>query len=197
MTLPLYGMDEVGRGALAGPLVAAAVSLSLLTASSIEAAALVDSKLLADAERVCLDRWIRRNALAVAVLCIGPEAINTLGIGWANRVIYARLMAGVGPGRFIVDGNLHLRALAPVGSVIVCRCGGDRSNRQVAAASIIAKVFRDRLLRTMHEAYPAYGWVRNVGYATAEHRRAIMRFGPCAEHRTLYLRRIMAEDREE
>jgi ribonuclease HII len=196
MCLATAGMDEVGRGALAGPLVAAAVVLAPNLERSVDAMALVDSKLLSHAEREELDRWIRTHADLVLIELVGVAAINQLGMGWANRIVYARLMARGGAGRYVVDGNLRLHRLAPAGSVVICRCKGEQHNRMVAAASIVAKVYRDRLMQSLHRAYPAYGWDRNAGYATPEHRRAIQQVGICAEHRTLYVRRSRAATSE-
>src|SRR5579875_1474312 len=158
MCLATAGMDEVGRGALAGPLVAAAVALAPNLERSADAMALVDSKLLSPAAREDLDYWIRTHADLVLVEVIGVDAINRLGMGWANRIVYARLMARGGAGRYVVDGNLRLYRLAPVGSLVVCRCKGEHHSRMVAAASIVAKVFRDRLMLNLHRAYPAYEW---------------------------------------
>jgi ribonuclease HII len=187
------GMDEVGRGALAGPLVAAAVVLPRETRLP-EGLALQDSKVLTAEQRVTLDAWIRLHAELVDLECIGVEAINRLGIGWANRAIYGRLMARLGARRYLVDGNLRLHALGPRGARVICRCDGDALEPAIAAASIVAKVYRDRLMGNLHDAYPCYGWARNVGYGTPDHRRAIRAAGPCPLHRTLYLRRLLGED---
>jgi ribonuclease HII len=187
-------MDEVGRGALAGPLVAAAVALPdrpILPDDLL----LTDSKLLTPERRVALDAWIRAHAALVLIEEIDVGSINLLGIGWANRAIYGRLMARIGSRhRFLVDGNLRLHGLGPPGARIVCRCGGDAQEPAIAAASIVAKVYRDRLMGTLHEAYPGYGWAHNAGYATAEHQRALRSDGPCGQHRTLFLRRLLGKD---
>jgi ribonuclease HII len=184
------GMDEVGRGALAGPLVAAAVVL--LRESRLPAGlTLTDSKLLTPGERELLDDWIRQHAELIALETIGVAAINQLGIGWANRSVFGRLMAQLGTRRYLVDGNLRLHGLAPRGARIVCRCDGDRLEPAIAAASIVAKVHRDRLMQSLHRAYPGYGWAHNAGYGTSEHRAAIRALGPCKHHRTLFLRRVM------
>jgi ribonuclease HII len=189
------GMDEVGRGALAGPLVAAAVVLphqSRLPADMT----LTDSKQLTAAERERLDGWIRRHADMIAVQTIGVAAINQLGIGWANRSVFGRLMAHLGTRRYLVDGNLRLHGLAPRGARIVCRCDGDQLEPAIAAASIIAKVHRDRLMQSLDRAYPGYGWAHNAGYGTSEHRAAVRALGPCEHHRTLFLRRVMDKGKD-
>lgn len=190
------GLDEVGRGALAGPLVAAAVALPG-SPSLPDGLALADSKVLSRELRDSLDAWIRSHAALVLIEEIGVEAINLQGIGWANRAIFARLMARVDAGptrRYLVDGNLRLHGLAPPGACVVCRCDGDARDPRIAAASIVAKVYRDRLMETLGSAYPCYGWARNAGYATAEHQQALRDRGPCHLHRTLFLRRLLVKD---
>jgi ribonuclease HII len=184
------GMDEVGRGALAGPLVAAAVALpeQARPPAGLE---LRDSKQIVPEQRALIDRWIREHAELVLIEVIEVEPINRLGIGWANRMVFARLMRRIGPCRYLVDGNLRLHGLGPPGARVVCRCGGDAHEPTIAAASIVAKVYRDRLMEDLDPAYPGYGWRRNAGYATPHHQRAIQADGPCRHHRTLFLRRLL------
>ena len=191
---PPVGMDEVGRGAMAGPLVAAAVVLpsTLATPSGL---LIGDSKGLAAEHRVSLDAWIRAHAAMVVIEEIGVEAINRLGIGWANRAIYGRLMRRLGVRRYLVDGNLRLHGLGPPGTQVVCRCGGDAAEPCIAAASIVAKVYRDRRMADLHRSHTCYNWARNAGYATGEHQRAIRAVGPCPHHRTLFLRRLLSEEK--
>jgi ribonuclease HII len=186
-------MDEVGRGALAGPLVAAAVVLQEHALLPI-GLRLTDSKLLTPDQRCVLDQWIREHAERLAVEVIGVDAINRAGIGWANRVVFARLMARLGSQRYLVDGNLRLHGLGPRGSQIVCICDGDMLEPAIAAASIVAKVYRDRLMGSLGDAYPCYGWAHNAGYATAEHRDAVLANGPCIHHRMLFLRHVLGKD---
>ena len=191
-TMRTIGMDEVGRGAMAGPLVAAAVALPVELALP-PGLAIADSKRLNPEQRAAIAAWIHAHADVVFIERIDVAAINRLGMGWANRAIFGRLMLRLGACRYRVDGNLRLHGLAPLGSTIMCRCDGDVRDQAIAAASIVAKVHRDSLMRELDLTYPAYGWDRNAGYATPEHRRAILAHGPCPEHRTLYLRRLTAE----
>src|SRR6185437_9122211 len=184
------GLDEVGRGALAGPLVAAAVALPAVTLPP-PGVLLRDSKQLTPQQRDHADAWIRDHASLVLIEVIKVDAINGLGIGWANRMIFARLMARLGPRRYLVDGNLRLHGLGPPGACVVCRCQGDAHEPAIAAASIVAKVYRDRLMQCLDPAYPQYGWRGNAGYATPVHQRALRRDGPCRHHRTLFLRRVL------
>ena len=187
------GMDEVGRGALAGPLIAAAVALPAHTLPP-EDLALRDSKVLTAEQREEIAGWIHTHAALIAIESIGVDAINRLGIGWANRAIYSRLMARLGARRYLVDGNLRLHGLGPQGTCVVCRCAGDAHEPAIAAASIVAKVYRDRLMGSLHQAYPCYGWQQNAGYATPHHTRALRVAGPCPLHRTLFLRRLLQKD---
>lgn len=184
------GLDEVGRGALAGPLVAAAVALPTVTPPP-PGVLLRDSKQLTSQQRDHADAWIRDRASLVLIEVIKVEAINGLGIGWANRMIFARLMARLGPRRYLIDGNLRLHGLGPPGACVVCRCQGDAHEPAIAAASIVAKVYRDCLMQCLDPAYPQYGWGRNAGYATPVHQMALRRDGPCRHHRTLFLRRLL------
>ncbi len=185
-------MDEVGRGALAGPLVAAAVAWpdDLEPPAGIH---LADSKSLAREQRQTAAAWIREQSICLAIESVGVPAINTLGMGWANRAIFGRLMSRMRAQRYLVDGNLHLHGLAPEGSVVICICDGDVHEPAVAAASIVAKVYRDSLMESLHDDYPCYGWSHNAGYATAEHRGALLSAGACPHHRTLFLRHLIDE----
>jgi ribonuclease HII len=186
-------MDEVGRGALAGPLVAAAVALDPLVIPP-PGLRLTDSKLLTQEQRRSVAAWIQAQARTVVIETIDVEAINLLGIGWANRAVFGLLMARLGPNRYLVDGNLNLHGLGGAGSQIVCLCDGDATEPAIAAASIVAKVHRDDIMSTLHHTYPRYGWQRNAGYGTREHQRALQDFGPCCLHRTLFLRRLLERD---
>ena len=94
---------------------------------------LVDSKLLTAQQREIAEAWIRVHATAVEVEAIGVEPINRLGIGWANRMIFGRLMTRLGRGRYIVDGNLHLHGLGPMGTQVLCVCDGDVHVPAIAA----------------------------------------------------------------
>ncbi|MGH2386647.1 MAG: ribonuclease HII [Chloroflexota bacterium] len=188
--MPPVGMDEVGRGALAGPLVAAAVALPT-SLHPPQGLALRDSKQLSPDQRAAANVWIREYAELVLIEVIAVESINRLGIGWANRIVFGRLMQRIGPRRYLVDGNLRLHGLGPSGARVICRCGGDAHEPAIAAASIVAKVYRDRLMQDLDPTYPAYGWRQNAGYATPHHQRAIEADGPCPHHRTLFLRRLL------
>ncbi|MCC7258056.1 MAG: ribonuclease HII [Gammaproteobacteria bacterium] len=174
------GVDEAGRGPLAGAVVAAVVVLA--PGQVIEGVR--DSKLLTARARETAAARIREQALAWALGRAEAAEIDALNILNATFLAMQRAVAalGVAPALLQVDGN---RAPAfpgfvgPVQAVI----GGDRSCPAISAASILAKVARDAEMLRLHEAYPGYGFARHKGYPTADHRAALARFGPCAAHR--------------
>lgn len=174
------GVDEVGRGPLAGPVVAAAVAL----ASDWQDPGVADSKALSAAKRVELDSAIRTSARAWAVGVCEPEEIDRLNIHQASLLAMRRAVEGlqVSPHFILIDGRFTLDLDIPQKAVV----GGDASLRCVSAASIVAKVWRDQIMERCHESYPAYNFASNKGYATAEHRRALARYGPCPLHRRSY-----------
>ena len=173
------GLDEVGRGALAGPLVAAAVVLP----DGFSHPLLRDSKLLSEAQRESIEPLIRREAVALGVSSVGADLIDQRGLSWANRVVFERLIAMVGAREYLVDGNLVLASARHWRSIV----GGDRLVPAISAASIVAKVYRDRLMRDLHPEFPDYGWDRNKGYGTEHHLRAISRVGVCPHPRLSFI----------
>ena len=183
--LLVAGVDEAGRGPLAGPVVAAAVILD--PARPVEG--LRDSKALTGAARDRLAVEIRASAIAWAVASADVLEIDTINILQASllamerAVLRLRLIPHVVrvDGRFIpaFRGNGRLYRAEPV-------IDGDNLLPEISAASILAKVCRDRLMRRLHRRYPQYGFDENKGYGTAAHLRALAAFGPCAIHRTTF-----------
>jgi ribonuclease HII len=175
----LTGCDEVGRGPLAGPVVAAAVWFDPSRVPRDLLAGLDDSKKLTARERVGLAALLHRHArLAVAAVSVG--GIDRLNIRQATlaamRHAVLRLDAD---GPVLVDGRDTPPGLANAQA----RIGGDAEIPQIAAASIVAKVLRDRLMARLAQRHPGYGWERNAGYGTAEHLAALTRLGPTRHHR--------------
>jgi ribonuclease HII len=172
------GVDEVGMGPLAGPVVAAAVVLPPGTAL----AGVADSKVLSGAVRERLAVEIQRRALAVGIACVEPEEIDRLNIYRAGLCAMARAIAALAPlvpGFVLVDGreipDLAIPQSAyPKGDAFVC---------SIAAASIVAKVHRDALMRDLDARHPGYGFGRHMGYATRAHLAAIRERGPSPVHR--------------
>lgn len=173
----IAGLDEVGRGALAGPLMAAAV---ILDPDRIPEG-IDDSKKLLPAQRQRLAEEIRRSARALSVAVVEPQQVDQLNVGRATRLAMRRAVQqlGVSPDYLLIDA-LHLPDLVIPQQGII---HGDALSVSIAAASIIAKVARDEIMQQYDQTYPGYGFARNVGYGTLEHRQALARLGPSAIHR--------------
>ena len=171
------GVDEVGRGPLAGAVFAAAVILNPL--SSIEG--LRDSKILTVKKRAALDLEIRSKAVAFCVAEASVEEIARLNILWASMLAMKRAVAGLSlqPDSALVDGNRVPSLSCPAQYVI----GGDDKITAIAAASIIAKVARDRAMEALDDQYPEYGFARHKGYPTRHHLAVLRRLGPTPIHR--------------
>ena len=171
------GIDEAGRGPLAGPVVAAAVILD--PARPIPG--LNDSKKLSPATRERLFDEIRAKALCCAIAEASVEEIDALNILQATMLAMRRAVEGLRlkPGKVLVDGN-RLPVLKVAAEAIV---QGDAKVKAISAASILAKVYRDRLCLTLHEQHPQYGFDGHKGYSTPEHLAALRAHGACAHHR--------------
>jgi ribonuclease HII len=174
----IAGVDEAGRGPLAGPVVAAAVILPPKYAIK----KLNDSKLLSAKQRERLFGAIKAQALAVGIGIAGHLEIDRLNIGRANRLAMERAVSqlSVKPDFLLLDGGRTKIASAVPQQGMT---GADRKSAAVAAASIIAKVTRDRLMQKYHYLYRLYRFDRHKGYGTAEHCRLLRAHGPCPIHR--------------
>lgn len=172
------GVDEAGRGCLAGPVVAAAVTL----APDARLPGLADSKLLSRTARESLAEAIRASASVVGVGLCSPQEIDRLNILHAAMEAMRRAVCNLAsaPDYLLIDGNRCFPDPPCPAETLV---QGDRRCRSIAAASIIAKVERDRAMRRLHEAYPVYGWKTNAGYPTRQHYAALARHGPSPHHR--------------
>lgn len=172
----IAGVDEVGRGPLAGPVMAAAVMLLQPVAG------LADSKTLSAKKREGLAEILKRpgNAL-IGLGAASVREIDRLNILEATMLAMQRAVSRLPtiPDLALIDGNRT--------PALVCRAravvGGDKSVPAIAAASIVAKVTRDRLMKQLDQRYPGYGWSKNAGYPTAEHRAALQQLGACRHHR--------------
>lgn len=172
------GCDEVGRGCLCGPVVAAAV----IWDSRKEAPLIQDSKTLNFKTRNQLDHYIREQALDYAIAELPPKFIDQHNI--LNASIHAMHLAldqlKIRPELILVDGN----RFKPYQFIPHhCIVKGDSKVLSIAAASILAKNYRDRLMIQLHEEFPEYGWNKNFGYATKQHREALVKYGPTPHHR--------------
>lgn len=180
---PVAGVDEVGRGACAGPLVVAACVLGPNRMGSL--AALDDSKKLTARAREDLYPLIRRYALAYHVVFIDSVEVDRRGVHAANIEGMRRAVAGLSarPGYVLSDGFRVPGLAAPSLPVI----GGDAAAACIAAASVLAKVSRDRLMVAMDAEHPGYGFAEHKGYSTAAHGHALAELGPCSQHRQSFI----------
>lgn len=177
MTVPVAGVDEVGRGPLAGPVVAAAVILRAPVP-----AGLADSKALCAARREELAALLRASAAVVALGAASVAEIDRLNILHATLLAMRRavLRLAVRPGLVLVDGNALPPGLPCPARAVV---GGDRTEPAIAAASILAKVARDRCMRRLGLRHAGYGWDSNAGYGTPAHLAGLARLGTTRHHR--------------
>ena len=172
------GVDEVGMGPLAGPVVGGAVVLPI----GIRIPGLDDSKLLNAEQRERLDRAIRRRALAVSVCAVDHAQVDSLGLLRARHLATAGAVAGLRvPAEYLLVDAWDVPG-ALIAQMAVVR--GDRICASIMAASIVAKVARDRAMVEYDKLYPGYGFAGHKGYATPAHRAAIRRLGPSPIHRT-------------
>jgi len=171
------GVDEAGRGPLAGPVVAAAVILDDLQPIS----GLADSKVLTARKRDLLFDQIRARALCCSIASASAEEIDRINILQATMLAMKRAVEGLRlvPQRVVVDGNRVPVLKMPVAAIVK----GDAKVQAISAASILAKVQRDRWCEDLHARHPDYGFDKHKGYPTPEHLAALQRMGPCSEHR--------------
>ncbi|HUT54071.1 MAG TPA: ribonuclease HII [bacterium] len=178
------GVDEAGRGPLAGPVVAAAVVLPESIGAGSPLRKVRDSKMLDAGRREALYEAVAAGAVDCAWAMCDAREIDEMNILAASLEAMRRAVAALepAPDLILVDGNQPVPCRIP--SVTVVK--GDRLCLSIAAASILAKVIRDRIMRELHKQFPAYGFDLHKGYATAEHKKAILRNGPCPVHRRTF-----------
>jgi ribonuclease HII len=176
----LAGVDEVGRGPLAGPVVAAAVILP----QQSNLPGLTDSKLLTQARREFFDQQVRQQAVVFSLSEVGVREIETLGIGQASLKAMALAVQALSPAPefVLVDGPWRLPITLAHQPVVK----GDQRCLAIAAASVLAKVYRDQQMRSYNQLYPQYNFASHKGYATREHLESIRRWGPCPLHRRTF-----------
>jgi ribonuclease HII len=179
------GIDEAGRGPLAGPVVAAAVILR--PRRPIEGVA--DSKTLSARQRSALSLQIRAEALCFGIGWADTQEVDALNILQATFLAMRRalLQMTLIPDHVLIDGN-RLPNLQGLGKVLTARAivGGDATEPAISAASILAKTARDNYMNQMDTIYPEYSFASHKGYATADHQRLLARYGPCPLHRRTF-----------
>lgn len=173
----IAGVDEVGRGPLAGPVVAAAVVFP----RGVFIGGVTDSKQLTPKQRETLFPLIREKALGIGLGFLGPREIDQLNILQASLKAMEKAVFNLKKklDLVLVDGNQPLN----LPFVQECLIQGDRFSHSIGAASIVAKVVRDKLMESWHYRFPNYNFIRNKGYGTQEHLAALKKFGPCPLHR--------------
>ncbi len=178
----IAGIDEAGRGALAGPVVAAAVILPLNETIETLLYGVNDSKQLTAKKREALFDIICQHALAYGIGQQPAAVIDEIGILSANKLAMQAAVSQLSPTPqfLLIDGRIRLPQLNIPQQAIV---RGDSASLSIAAASILAKVTRDRLMMQLDGQYPRYGFARHKGYGTEFHRAAIAQYGPCPQHR--------------
>lgn len=180
------GCDEAGRGCLAGPVFAAAVILPPDFHNDL----LNDSKQLTERQRYSLREVIEREAVAWAVAECSPEEIDKLNILRCSILAMQRAVEklSVKPEHLIIDGNRWYTYPIPADTVVK----GDATYMNIAAASILAKTYRDDRMKALAKEFPQYGWDKNVGYPSKAHRDAIRQYGPTPHHRMTF--RLLPEE---
>lgn len=187
----IAGIDEAGRGPLAGPVVAAAVILP----KNKPILYVNDSKKLSEKKREELYDVIRRDAVSVGIGTAEEEKIDEINILQATflAMTEAALALEMTPSLILVDGNHKIPSpeLSLIRQVTIVK--GDAKSASIAAASIIAKVTRDRIMREYDRLYPEYGFAENKGYGSEKHVEALKKYGPCPIHRKSFIERILNE----
>lgn len=183
----ICGVDEAGRGPLAGPVFAAAVILP----EGLEIEGVKDSKKLTEKKREVLFDIIKEKALAYCVASASVEEIERLNILRADMLAMKRAVEGlqVEADFAIIDGNKTPELTIPCEAIVK----GDAKSESIAAASILAKVSRDRLMLELAKKYPEYGFEKHKGYGTKAHSEAILKYGPCEIHRPSFLKKLLGE----
>ncbi len=185
----IAGVDEVGRGPFAGPVVCAAVIMPLDAENLIDG--VDDSKKIKEERREQLAALIRERAVAYKICEESPETIDEINILEATKRCMKRAVEGlsVQPDIVFVDGNFRIDIELPQQNIV----RGDALSYSIGAASLLAKVYRDSLMREYDKQYPQYGFARHKGYGTAVHIRALKEFGPCPIHRKTFIKKILEE----
>ncbi len=178
------GTDEVGRGPLAGPVVASCVSLP----DDCDPTPFLDSKAIPEERRQYLAKILKDNGACIGIGVVSHRRIDTINILQASllamklAVFNHAALSGKNVDFLLVDGNFEI----PINIQQLALKKGENKSGSIAAASIIAKVYRDRIMESLHHRFPQYGFISNKGYPTKSHRQAIASFGPCPVHRLTF-----------
>lgn len=186
----ILGVDEAGRGAFAGPLVVASICADPEVFKDTKLK-IRDSKTLSEKQRELVYESVCNKKLLFHTVCITVEDINAQGIGWANTEGIKKVIPYSCPHKVIVDGYFPQEKIALQGIDIQCVVDADATIFPVILAGIIAKVTRDRIMKTLHADFAHYGWEHNKGYGTKMHLEAIRTYGICPHHRKQFIHGIL------
>jgi ribonuclease HII len=183
----IAGIDEVGRGPLAGPVVACAIVIP----DGIKCKLIKDSKLLSPEARLKAYAYLKKHAISFGIGIIDEHEIDRINIRNATMRAMEQALSLLNHKVDIVliDGNMEINTDLPQKTIV----DGDRLHLSIASASIIAKVYRDSIMERYAEIYPVYGFDKHKGYGTKEHRNALEKYGPCPIHRKTFLRKFFNE----
>ncbi len=192
----ICGIDEAGRGALAGPLVAAAVILpkTIKTVSRRVGFRTRDGKLLTEKQRRRVYAALKRMRAMIAVEVISALQINHRGIAWANREIMRKLIKRMSADIYIADGNLKIGRIAGKSTAIRSVVDADATVGEVICAGIVAKVERDRIMQQLDREFPHFLWKENAGYGTLAHIAALRSHKLSRYHRNIYVTTALAHN---
>ena len=174
----ICGVDEAGRGPLAGPVVAAAV----VYPEGFSDSRIKDSKMMTAKKREALFDEIKATCTTWSIVSVGARRIEKINILEATRLAMRLAVERIYADLVLIDGNQGFPSKIPQQTVVQ----GDKKHVEISAASILAKVWRDRLMKTLGEKYPGYGLESHSGYPTPSHKAAIIALGPCREHRRTF-----------
>jgi ribonuclease HII len=174
----IIGVDEAGRGPLAGPVVAAAITLP----KDFSDSRIKDSKVISAKIRDKLFAELTSKGYPYRIVAVGPRRIDAINIRRATHLAMSLAVRGLPGDIVLVDGNMQINSKIKQQTVI----SGDRLFVQISAASILAKVYRDSLMKELDLKYPGYNFSKHSGYGTKEHRDAIANLGPCKIHRRTF-----------
>ncbi len=183
----IAGVDEVGRGALAGPIVAAAVVFENYEKVILELSGINDSKILTPTKRLEYDELIKSKACDFSIGVIKASEIDKYGIGSANVMAFQRALNGLKKCDFVLIDGKRFRGLD---YEYICLEKGESKSISIAAASIIAKVYRDALMQEIHDEVFRYDFASNKGYGSKNHMQALEKFGPSKYHRKTFLKKF-------
>ncbi|MCL5411011.1 MAG: ribonuclease HII [Patescibacteria group bacterium] len=183
----IAGVDEVGRGALAGPIVAAAVVFKNYEKIIQELSGINDSKILTPTKRLEYDELIKSKACNFAIGLVDASEIDHYGIGSANVMAFQRALDGLEKCNFVLIDGRRFRGFD---YEYVCLEKGESKSISIAAASIIAKVYRDALMQEIHDEIFKYDFASNKGYGSKNHMQALEKFGPSKYHRRTFLNKF-------